>query len=80
METSKNKPLNIVLVVMIILFLLFCGGAISVTLSDGGMMGTGWTSGISWMWMPALLFLVLSILLGWVIFGKKKLPGSDKFP
>lgn len=72
---------------MIVLFLLFCGGALSVTLSDGGMMRSGasngiitsgttaslWTSGISWMWIPALLFLTLSILLAWVIFTKKKI-------
>jgi hypothetical protein len=79
METYKNKPLNIVFIVMIVLFLLFCGGALSVTVADGGMMNNGrmpgnaWTSGISWMWIPALLFLVLSVLLGWVIFIKKKL-------
>lgn len=73
METKNSKPLIIVFIVMIVLFLLFCGGALSVTIADGGMMGSGWTSGISWMWMPALLFLTLSILLGWVIFGKKKL-------
>jgi hypothetical protein len=72
METKENKPLIIVFVVMIVLFLLFCGGAVSVTIAYGGMMGNGWTSGISWMWMPALLFLTLSILLAWVIFVKKK--------
>jgi hypothetical protein len=77
METKKNKPLIIVFIVIIVLFLLFCGGAISVTMTDGGLMGNGWTSGISWMWMPALLFLALSILLGWVIFGKKNLPDLD---
>jgi hypothetical protein len=72
METYKNKLLIIVFIVMITLFLLFCGGAISVTIADGGMMGTGWTSGISWMWMPALLFLALSFIIGWVVFVKKK--------
>jgi hypothetical protein len=72
METKNNKLLIIVFIVLIVLFLLFCGGAISVTIADGGMMGSGWTSGISWMWVPALLFLVLSILLGWATFIKKK--------
>ena len=73
METKNSKPLTIVFIVMIVLFLLFCGGALSVTMEDGGMMGTGWKSGISWMWIPALLFLSLSILLGWVVFSKKKM-------
>jgi hypothetical protein len=27
--------------------------------------------GISWMWIPALIFLGLGIFLGWAIFGKK---------
>lgn len=66
-----NKPLTFVLSIMLILFLLFSGGAISVTVQDGGLMGNGWTSGISWMWIPAILFLTLSILLTWVIFAKK---------
>lgn len=84
METKNNKPLTIVFVVMIVLFLLFTGGALSVTLSDGVMMGNSamsgnsstagsvWRSGISWMWIPSVLFLALSILLGWVIFAKKE--------
>lgn len=72
MEKKYSKPLIIVFIVLIVLFLLFCGGALSVTIADGGMMGNGWTSGISWMWMPALLFLTLSIMLGWSIFVKKK--------
>ena len=69
---KNDKLLMIVLVAMVILFVLFCGGALSVTIQLGDIMGSGWTMGISWMWMPALLFLTLSILLGWVIFAKKK--------
>jgi uncharacterized membrane protein len=71
-ETKPSKPLIIVLIVMIMLFLIFSGGALYVTLEDGGMMGTGWGSGISWMWIPALLFLTLSIMLVWVMKTKKK--------
>ncbi len=69
--TNRNKPLIIVFAVLVILFLAFAGGALSVTISDGGMMGFGIESGISWMWIPALLFLTLSLILGWVIYGKK---------
>ena len=73
MEIRNSKSLLVVLIVMIILFLMVCGGAISVTIENGGMMGSGWSSGISWLWMPALLFLSLSILLTWVIFVKKRM-------
>lgn len=72
MDIKTNKLLTAVLAVMIILFLLFSGGALIITLEDGGLMGTGWGSGISWMWFPALLFLTLSVMLGWVIISKKK--------
>jgi hypothetical protein len=69
---TYSKPLIIVLTVMTTLFLLFGGGALMVTLEDGGMMGTGWDSGISWMWIPALLFLTLSLILSWVIINGNK--------
>lgn len=72
LTTAKNKPLLIVLIVMVMLFLMLSGGALSVTIENGGLMGSGWSAGISWMWIPALLFLSLSALLAWTIFIKKK--------
>lgn len=72
METKNNKPLIIVFVVLSALFLFFLGGALSVTINDGGVMGSGWSSGISWMWLLALLFLSLGIMVGWPIFSKNK--------
>ncbi len=72
MKTKNSKPIIIIVfVAMIVLFLLFSGGALSVTIEDGGMMGSGWSSGISWMWAPSILFLALSIMLGWVIYIRK---------
>jgi hypothetical protein len=70
---KKSKPLLIVFFVVLLLFLLYTGGALSVTLADGGMMGNGWSSGISWMWLPSILFLSLTLILAWVIFIKNKL-------
>jgi hypothetical protein len=74
--------LLIAFAVVAVLFLLFGLGAMTGTMMNGGwmgtgwmggngMMGAGWISGISWMWIPALLTLGLGVLLGWVIFGKK---------
>jgi hypothetical protein len=71
MET-KSKPLNIVFIALVVLFLLFCGGAVWVTLADGGVMGSGWRSGISWMWVPAVLFLTLGILIARVLYVNRK--------
>ena len=69
-ETNKTG-LVIALVVVVVLFLLFGGGAMSGATMSGGMMGSGMMGGISWMWIPTLLTLGIGILLGWAVFGKK---------
>jgi hypothetical protein len=69
---AANKPALVsALVVVVVLFLLFGGGAMTGATMGGGMMGNGRMGGISWMWIPTLLTLGLGVLLGWVIFGKK---------
>ena len=70
MNESNRTPLVIAFVVVIILFLIFGGGAMTGSMG-GGMMGRGWMGGYSWMWIPTVLTLVLGVLLGWAIFGKK---------
>lgn len=72
MEKKSNKPLTIVLIAMFLLFALFAGGATLVTLENNGMMGEGWGSGISWMWIPAMLFLSLGLMLSWVLKKSRK--------
>ncbi len=71
METTTNKPLVIAFVVVVALFLLFSGGAMSGEMMNGGMNGSGWMGDRSWMRTPALLTLGLGVVLGWVIFKKK---------
>jgi len=66
MNTKNNKPLILAFIIVVIVFLLFCGDAVTMTMKSNGMTGN-----ISWMWVPALLALLLSILLGWSIFWKK---------
>ena len=72
MNESSKTPLVIALVVVVVLFLIFGGGAMTGSMMGGGMMGQGWIGGgFSWMWIPTFLTLGLGVLLGWVIFGKK---------
>ena len=71
MNTTTNTPLVIAFVVVIALFLLFGGGAMTGGMMNGGMHGSGWMGERSWMWTPALLTLGLGVVLGWVIFKKK---------
>ena len=68
---SKNKALMIVFAVMITLCILFTGGALYVTVQYAEFSQSGWGSGISWMWMPALLFTALSGLMWWTLYSKK---------
>ena len=66
MNATNKTVLVVAFVVVVVLFLLFVGGAMTGATMSGGMMG-----GISWMWVPTLLTLGIGILLGWAIFGKK---------
>ena len=69
-ETNKTG-LVIAFVVVVVLFLLFGGGAMTGATMSGGMMGSGMMGGISWMWIPTLLTVGLGVLIGWAIWGKK---------
>lgn len=71
MDETNRTSLIIAFVIVVGLFLLFGGGAMSGATMSGGMMGSGSMGGISWMWIPTLLTLGIGILLGWAIFGKK---------
>ena len=71
MNESSKIPLAIAFVVVVVLFLIFGGGAMTGSMMSGGMMGQGSIGGFSWMWIPTFLTLGLGLLLGWAIFGKK---------
>lgn len=75
MKSITNTPLVLAFIIVVIIFLLFCGGAITLTLLNGGMnhgmYEEGWRGNISWMWVPTAITFLLSVLLGWVIFKKK---------
>jgi hypothetical protein len=71
MNTTTNTPLVIAFVVVIVLFLVFGGGAMTGRMMNGGMHGSGGMGERSWMWFPALLTLGLGVVLGWAVFKKK---------
>ena len=82
MTESSRKPLVIAFVVVVVLFLIFGGGAMTGSMIGGGMMGQaatggyrmgqGWINGgFSWMWIPTLVTLGIGVVLGWSIFAKK---------
>jgi hypothetical protein len=82
MNQTNKTPLVIAFVVVVALFLIFGGGAMTGSMMGGGMMapggiggyrmGQGWINGgFSWMWIPTLLTFALGVVLGWMIFAKK---------
>ena len=76
MNTKSNRSLVIAFVVVIVLFLLFGGGAMTGGMMNGGMHNgyneNGWMNNRSWMWFPTLITLGIGIVIGWLIFKKKQ--------
>jgi len=71
MNSTSNTALVIAVVIAALLLLLFGGGMATGTMFSGGMMGSGSMGGISWMWLPTLLVVVLGVALFSAISGKK---------
>ena len=70
MSANTNRTLVVALVV-VGLFVLFGGGAMTGGRMGGDMMGNAWMGGFGWMWIPAVLIVGLGVLLVWGILGKK---------
>jgi len=60
MKAITNKPLVLAFIIVVVIFLLFCGGAITMTMMGGDMNNTGMMSNITWMWIPTIIALILS--------------------
>ena len=71
MDTTTKTALMIAFAAIALLLLLFGGAMMTGTTMSGGMMGSGNMGGISWMWLPTLLVVVLGVVLFSIIFGKK---------
>ncbi|MFH0736732.1 MAG: hypothetical protein V1773_19435 [bacterium] len=72
MKTINNTPLALAFVIVVVVFLLFCGGAVTMTMMNNGKFGTGFMNNIGWLWIPTIAAFFLSVLLGWAIFWKKE--------
>jgi len=71
MDASTKTPLVIALAVVVLLLVLFGGGMTTGTMMSGGYMGSGSMGGVSWMWLPTALVVVLGVVLFSAISGKK---------
>ena len=70
MNTNTRAAVVIALGVVVLL-VLFGGGAMSGGRTAGGMMGGAWMGGVGWMGIPAVLIVGLAALLVWAMVGKK---------
>lgn len=71
MNGTTKTALVIAFAIVVVLLLLFGGETMTGATLSGGMMGNGAMGGISWMWIPTALVVVLGVVLFSVVFGKK---------
>jgi LPXTG-motif cell wall-anchored protein len=83
MKTKANKSLLIAFIVVVVLFLFFGGWGMTGSVMNGGMHTgmneTGWMGERSWVWFPAIITLILGVVLGWLLFKKRKELGVKLF-
>ena len=72
MNAHNKSALAIAFAVLLFLLMMFGGGTMSGETLSNDTMGTGMMSGISWIWIPAVLILGLGALVVWAIFERKK--------
>lgn len=72
MKISGNIPLTLAFIIVLVIFLMLCGASIMTTMINSDVNNTGYMSNITWLWIPTLVSLLVSILLAWGIFWKKE--------
>jgi len=70
MNANTRIVLIVSFAVLVLLILLFSSMMITGTMTNGWMMGGYRMAGLSWMWIPSVLTLVLVIVIAWVILSK----------
>ena len=69
MNKTHNTAIGVGLVIVVILLVVFGGGTIIAMMS--GVLGNGAIGGISMIWVPALLILIVGIVLAWPFISQK---------
>jgi preprotein translocase subunit SecG len=67
MNKTTKTLLVVAFVVVVVVFMFFGSGG----MMDGGRHESGWMGERSWIWIPALLTIILGVALGWGVFKKK---------
>jgi hypothetical protein len=72
MGITKNKLLIILLAIIIVLLLYFNSGALLDNVIKGKTNLNDWLGKNNFVWIPALFTFGLGLLIGWLLFRKKK--------
>lgn len=81
MNSSLEKVFVISIGVIIVLFLLLDGGAMTEATFNGGIESNGAGIGQSWIWIiPTLLIFGLGFLLAWIVLGKDEASQTERDP
>ncbi|MBT9612888.1 MAG: hypothetical protein IV108_06455 [Burkholderiales bacterium] len=79
MNSTLEKIFVISIGVIIVLFLLLDGGAMTEATISGGMMANTANMGHSWIWIiPTLLIFGLGFLLAWIVLGKDDVSQTER--
>jgi hypothetical protein len=68
-ETSKT-PIVIAFIAVVMVFLIFAGGALADSGMVGGTLGHRTVAGLSWIWIPTFFTMGLGVMVGLVLFRK----------
>jgi hypothetical protein len=77
MQKIKNRFLMIAFITAVVLFFYFGAGTMIDGRMYGSIRGNGWADHMSWRMYPAIITLVLSATLGWLLFRKRNKASKD---
>lgn len=71
-SSSHRKLLVAALAVALVLILIVGSGGMSGSTMNGLMSSQGRIGGYTLMWVPTLLAVGVGVLLGWLLFGRRR--------
>jgi hypothetical protein len=72
MNETYRRPLIAILAIGVVLILIFGSGTMSGAMMSGWITGQERIGGYTFMWVPTLLAVGVGLLLGWLLFGRKR--------
>lgn len=71
MRLAKATPLTLAFILIGVVTLFLGGISFALTIMNNELNHHGMMSNISWMWVPTVITLIITLLLGLAIFWKR---------